>query len=155
MLFKISCEAGTYVRVVCHDIGRLLGGAHMAELRRTRVGNYSEQQCVKIHDLADAYADWRSSGSEDIRKYVLPIEAAVAQIKKIFIKDSALKSISNGSPLYSTGWQSADSEIKTGDLIAMLSSSGKLIALGKAKADKKDFGKKGVAVATDRVIIKP
>ena len=37
VLFKVGCEAGTYIRKLCFDIGEILGvGAHMQELRRTR-----------------------------------------------------------------------------------------------------------------------
>jgi len=38
VLFKVGCEAGTYVRKLCHDIGQFLKiGAHLTELRRTKV----------------------------------------------------------------------------------------------------------------------
>jgi H/ACA ribonucleoprotein complex subunit 4 len=37
VLFKVGCEAGTYIRKLCHDIGEALGvGAHRFELRWTR-----------------------------------------------------------------------------------------------------------------------
>lgn len=45
---KIGCEAGTYIRKYCHDIGQALGcGAHMAELRRTRVADFKEDENPK------------------------------------------------------------------------------------------------------------
>src|SRR3989338_3420228 len=38
ILFKIGCQAGTYIRKYIHDFGKRLGtGAHMAQLRRTKV----------------------------------------------------------------------------------------------------------------------
>ena len=58
VLFRIGCEAGTYIRTFCHDIGEALGcGAHMAELRRTRAGPFNERNddLVNLHDLTDAY----------------------------------------------------------------------------------------------------
>src|SRR3989338_5350507 len=43
VLFRVSCQAGTYIRKLCHDMGEALGaGAHMSELRRTRAGPYDE-----------------------------------------------------------------------------------------------------------------
>lgn len=150
VLFRISCQAGTYVRVVCHSIGTLIGGAHMAELRRTKVGPFSEQQCVKIHDLADAYAEWKEN---ELKKLILPVEAAIPHVKKAFLKKDAVHSITNGSPLYSSGVESAD-DIKKDDMVAVMH-SGKLIAIGKAKANKADFAKtKGPVISTDRVIAK-
>ncbi len=42
VLLRIGCQAGTYIRKLCSDIGDILGvGAHMQELRRTRSGPFS------------------------------------------------------------------------------------------------------------------
>ena len=46
VLFRVRCEAGTYVRVLCHKIGEILGGAHMKELRRTAAGRFNESDAV-------------------------------------------------------------------------------------------------------------
>ena len=53
VLFKVGCEAGTYIRKLCYDIGEALGcGAHMQELRRTRVGPFIEDESlVTLHDI--------------------------------------------------------------------------------------------------------
>jgi len=38
-VFRVSCEAGTYVRTLCIHMGLLMGvGGHMEELRRSRSG---------------------------------------------------------------------------------------------------------------------
>lgn len=56
----IECGKGTYVRSLIADIGEDLGcGAHVAELRRTRVGRFSIDRAVSLEaiqaglDLAD------------------------------------------------------------------------------------------------------
>ena len=42
-ILRVSCSKGTYVRTLCHDIGRALGcGGTMSSLRRTRVGPFRE-----------------------------------------------------------------------------------------------------------------
>ena len=39
ILFTVGCQAGTYIRKLCHDIGVKLGsGGHMAQLIRTKAG---------------------------------------------------------------------------------------------------------------------
>lgn len=44
---RVLCSKGTYVRVLAEDLGRALGcGAHLAALRRTRVGRLSVAQAV-------------------------------------------------------------------------------------------------------------
>ena len=55
-VFWVSCEAGTYIRTLCHHLGLYLGvGAHMFELRRVRSGILKEDDnCVTMHDVLDA-----------------------------------------------------------------------------------------------------
>lgn len=64
VLFRVGCEAGTYIRTLCVDIGKKLKcGAHLAELRRTRVGNLREEDMVILHDVKDAYVFWKDHRS--------------------------------------------------------------------------------------------
>lgn len=64
-IFRVSCEAGTYVRTLCVHIGLLLGvGGHMEELRRSRSGNMSENDyLMTMHDVLDA--QWRYDNYKD------------------------------------------------------------------------------------------
>ncbi|MCC6381938.1 MAG: tRNA pseudouridine(55) synthase TruB [Dehalococcoidia bacterium] len=49
----VCCSAGTYVRSLARDIGAALGcGAHLASLRRTRVGVLSLEDAWTLADLA-------------------------------------------------------------------------------------------------------
>src|SRR5512136_718326 len=65
VLFRVGCEAGTYIRTLCVDIGRKLGcGAQLMELRRTRVGTITEASSVTLQDLKDAYIFWKEDGDE-------------------------------------------------------------------------------------------
>jgi tRNA pseudouridine55 synthase len=42
---EIECSSGTYVRVLAQDVGQALGGgAHVQQLRRTRIGSFSETE---------------------------------------------------------------------------------------------------------------
>lgn len=64
VLMKVGCEAGTYIRKLCYDIGLALGcGANMEELRRTKAGPFAEDESlVTLHKLKDAYEIWKESG---------------------------------------------------------------------------------------------
>ena len=45
----VMCSSGTYVRTLIHDIGQVLGcGAHLASLRRTLAGGFSDAQAVAL-----------------------------------------------------------------------------------------------------------
>ncbi|MBI4170078.1 MAG: RNA-guided pseudouridylation complex pseudouridine synthase subunit Cbf5, partial [Candidatus Aenigmarchaeota archaeon] len=152
VLFKIGVEAGTYIRVICHQIGKEIGGAHMAELRRTCVGRFRENQAVKMQDVVDAFADWQESGDESIRNFILPVEAATEHIKKIIIKDSAVYSVSQGSPLYSQGISRIEKGIEIGELVAVMTLKGELVSLSTAAMTTEEAMKKRwIAAKTDRV----
>lgn len=153
VLFRVSCEAGTYIRMICHQIGKEIGGAHMKELRRTSVGRFDESRAVKMQDLVDAYEFWKESRDEKIRELILPVEAAAEHLGKIIVKDSAIATIVDGSPLYTQGISKVEEGIKKDDLIALISLKGELIALAKANMNSDEMMKKGLAAKTDRVIM--
>jgi tRNA pseudouridine55 synthase len=53
--FTIECSSGTYIRALAHEMGEKLGcGAHLAEITRTAVGEFSLDQAVKLEELAAA-----------------------------------------------------------------------------------------------------
>jgi len=53
--FVIECSSGTYIRSLAHEMGQKLGcGAHLAEITRTAVGEFSLEQAVKLEELAEA-----------------------------------------------------------------------------------------------------
>ena len=64
-VFRVACEAGTYIRTMCVHIGLLLGtGGHMEELRRSKSGILSENEyLVTMHDVLDA--QWRFDHYKD------------------------------------------------------------------------------------------
>ena len=48
----VTCSAGTYIRSLCDDIGRVLGcGAVMTELRRTEANGFSIENSVNLEEL--------------------------------------------------------------------------------------------------------
>src|SRR5215471_15508285 len=57
---RVACSAGTYVRTLAEDLGQRLGiGAHLAELRRSRAGQFRMEQAhtlARLTDLAAARA---------------------------------------------------------------------------------------------------
>jgi tRNA pseudouridine55 synthase len=50
--FQLACSSGTYARGLAHDLGAALGlGAHLATLRRTRIGNFRADDAVPLARL--------------------------------------------------------------------------------------------------------
>jgi tRNA pseudouridine55 synthase len=53
--FSIECSSGTYIRSLAHDMGQKLGcGAHLSEICRTAVGEFSLDQAMELDELANA-----------------------------------------------------------------------------------------------------
>jgi tRNA pseudouridine55 synthase len=53
--FVIECSSGTYIRSLAHEMGEKLGvGAHLTEISRTAVGEFSLAQALKLEELAEA-----------------------------------------------------------------------------------------------------
>ena len=50
--FSLSCSKGTYIRSLAHDFGKELGsGAHLSELRRTSIGDYTVDNSLKLMEF--------------------------------------------------------------------------------------------------------
>jgi H/ACA ribonucleoprotein complex subunit 4 len=158
-LFRCSCEAGTYMRKLCHDIGTvLLVGGHMAALRRVRTGPFTERTSVTLQDVRDAYVRWAESKDEDeLRRVVRPIEEMVAHLPRVELRDGAVDAICHGAPLAMPGVAAADERIEGGELVAMFTLKGELVAVGRAETPAKSMveAAKGVAARTTRVLMAP
>lgn len=51
---RIECSKGTYIRSIAADLGAAVGtGAHLAALRRTRIGPFSESSAVALEDATE------------------------------------------------------------------------------------------------------
>lgn len=160
ILFKIGCQSGTYIRKLIHDIGEVLGfGAHMAELRRIRAGPYIEDKTItNLNDLSDAYTYWKEKNEEDpLRNIIQPVETSVALTPKVYIKDSAVDAICHGAHLTIPGIVKLNTKIKPGDLTAILTLKGELVALGRAQISTEEIMEKehGITLKTERVLMQP
>jgi tRNA pseudouridine55 synthase len=53
--FVVECSSGTYIRSLAHEMGQQLGcGAHLAEITRTAVGEFTLDQAMQLEELAQA-----------------------------------------------------------------------------------------------------
>lgn len=159
-LFRIGCEAGTYIRKYCHDIGEALGvGAHMAELRRTRVGDFQEDNTLKtLQDVTDAYHYWIEDGDEtSLRDCVQPMEMAASHLKKIVVRDSAIDAVCHGADLAAGGILQLSEGIKRKDTLAIMTLKGELVAAGEALATTTEIAQadKGIMVNIKKVFMEP
>ena len=158
VLATVGCEAGTYIRKLCHDIGIAAGtGASMAELRRTGAGPFDESDSVTLHDLCDAYAGWIGDGDETmLRSMVHPVERGLIHLPKVVIRDSAVDAICHGASLAAPGMLSLSARIKKGETVSMYTQKDEAVSIGTATmtASEMQRCKTGIVVRTDRVIMR-
>ena len=54
--FEVDCSKGTYIRSLINDFGKALkSGAHLTELRRTKIGEFSVNDSLKIMDFIKTF----------------------------------------------------------------------------------------------------
>ena len=157
VLFRCSCQAGTYMRKLCSDIGEVLGcGAHMRELRRTRAGSFVEDESlVTLHQLSAAQSDFESGDESALRKIIRPMEVALASLPKVVIRDSAVDSVCHGADLALPGLLQLDSAIERNRLVAIFTLKGEAVGLGRALLTSREMldQERGEAVKIERVIM--
>ena len=157
VLFRISCDAGTYVRTICTDVGEAMGcGANMEELRRSRSGKMVEDSSYTLQEITDAYIFWQRDGKgEWLREMLAPMEVLIDPLPKIVVKPTAVDAICHGADLNIKGIHMLDEDIRKNALVALVTARGELIAIGKMSISSQkimdsDVGK---AVNIDRVFM--
>ncbi|XP_046464856.1 H/ACA ribonucleoprotein complex subunit 4 [Neodiprion pinetum] len=131
-VFKVDCEAGSYIRTMCVHLGLFLTtGCQMEELRRSRSGVQSEQDgMVTMHDILDAQWLYENHGDETyLRRVIKPLEALLVKHKRIILKDSAVNAICYGAKIMVPGVLLYDDGIELNEEIVIVTSKGEAIAL--------------------------
>lgn len=93
--FAVECSRGTYIRTLCADIGeKLKCGAAMAELKRTRVGNFYIEDSLKLSRVEELV---RMGNYE---KYVTAVDRMFMEYAGAVVKSEAENALFNGNKLY-------------------------------------------------------
>jgi H/ACA ribonucleoprotein complex subunit 4 len=157
VLFRVGCEAGTYIRTLCVDIGKKLGcGAQLAELRRTRVGTITEETAVTLQDVKDAFIFWKEDGDDtEIRKKILSMECLLDVVPKIVVRDSAVDALCHGANLAIPGVLEIDADIKKDEIAAVLTLKGEGVALVKMELPSEQVVERdaGICARLERVLM--
>ena len=159
VLFRIGCQAGTYIRKLCSDMGKKLGfGAHMAELRRTRAGPFDESTLCTLQELTDAYHYYKEKNDDkQLRRLVMPVEAGAHHLAKVWVLDSTVDTLCHGAYLNVPGISKIEESISPGDRVAVMTLKGELIGVGIAHMHSEDVMKKdkGLFLKSEQVFMEP
>jgi tRNA pseudouridine55 synthase len=116
----VVCSAGTYVRSLAVDFGKRLSvGAHLAELRRTRVGDFPVTNAVTLEQLKTSF------GEEALGTMLLRPSAALSQLPFVHLTGDDVRRARHGMEVKvgETAW--AD-----GEKVKMCDANDHLIAVG-------------------------
>ena len=92
----VDCSKGTYIRTLCHDIGKALGvGGAMESLKRTKVGHFDISNALTLDEVSDIV----HNETEKIDSYIMPVTEAFVAYKDAYVLAEFDKYLYNGNPL--------------------------------------------------------
>ena len=139
--FVVECGAGTYIRSLAHDLGKLQGsGAHLAEIVRTAAGEFTLDQAVSLADLAEDAKAGR------LASRVIRLENLLAELPRASVLPIVEKRVRHGAkfnvplaqvhPGQVTAAQGAPAELDSGEWkpsrLRVFNQQGQLIAIAEA-----------------------
>jgi len=90
-MIRVRCGKGTYIRTLCHDIGRALGtDAHMGLLLRTQTGMFT---------LEDAHTIEEIESCDDLSQLLVQMDRPLAHIPRVDVVPWAERFVRNGNAL--------------------------------------------------------
>jgi tRNA pseudouridine55 synthase len=116
-VIDVYASSGTYVRSLANDLGNDLGvGAHLTGLRRTKNGQFTLRDAVRLRELKDAFVagDWY--------KYLIPAAETLSDWNTVVLAPDQLEKIKHGQRIPADPGESgmARALSQQGDLIALL-----------------------------------
>jgi predicted rRNA pseudouridine synthase len=149
-LFETKVDAGTYIRTLCEDMGKVCGGARMEELRRTAVGRISEDKIHSMQDLTDAV--WfHEQGKSDLLSAMLKPPEMFIDLPKAWIKETALASVLSGAQVMAPGVEMIEERVAEGEKVAIYCKE-RFVGIGIAMTtNEKLKGASGVAIKLERI----
>lgn len=145
----VHCSAGTYVRVIAHDLGQALGcGAHLSALRRTHAGPFSLEQTITLQKLVEA--------PEEAALSLIGLERAFEGLAQVSVPKSLARMITQGYQLCAADVRNLTTqEFAADDLVRLcLEQSGALVALARclvAHADMESVRRDERVMKTEKV----
>ncbi len=103
----LSVTSGTYVRSLAHDLGERLGcGAHLEELRRTRIGPFTVEEASTLETLSGLAFQGRLDES------LLSPADLLRELPRVDVSDDAVKLIVHGRDVPQGAWDPPESGLQ-------------------------------------------
>jgi tRNA pseudouridine55 synthase len=133
IILEIECGKGTYVRALVRDIAGALGACgHVSDLRRTRVGAFTEENAVTLESLEDLGHKARQSEA------LLPVETALDDIPALAVTDEDAFRLKQGRSIVLVPRQveAVKARLKPGSRTVSAMAGGSVVALCEMRAGR-------------------
>lgn len=133
IVLEMECGKGTYVRAVMRDLAQALGTCgHVDQLRRTRVGQFTEAMAISLETLENLSYEARLSEA------LLPVETALDDIPALAVTDEDAFRLAQGRAIVLLPRQveTLKAELTPGDRTVSAMSGQKLVALCEMRAGR-------------------
>lgn len=125
--FRITCSRGTYVRTMCHDLGRFLGcGAHLRLLERIRVGPFGIESTLLFERLRSVV------NAGGLHQVLVPMYDALAFLPAVELREEGVGPVLRGMPIARRFVRNLSGEIGKGAIVRVRSGEGRLLAVAEA-----------------------
>jgi tRNA pseudouridine55 synthase len=133
--FRVVCSKGTYIRVLCSEVGELLEcGACLCGLRRLRSGFFLERMAISLNNYE--YTDKKNKLLENI----LPMEELLPLMTAIELEDNCLEKLRNGlQPSVEMMKTHVLPFLEAGDMVKFITRKGYIVALAEWLAPVNKF----------------
>ena len=138
--FRLACTSGTYARTLAHDLGAALGcGAHLAALRRLKIGPFEVGQAVTLATL-----DAKVTAAEPLDGAWIPFDAIPLPFGEVTADPQQEQRISHGQTVLVR--ELAGEE---GDWVKLINRRQEFIAVGTVV---ERIGSAGVGIVQPKVV---
>lgn len=129
----VTCSKGTYIRTLCHDIGKKLGvGGCMEHLVRSRVERFKVEDGITLAQIEE----YRDAGTLD--QYIIPADEMLDSFSKCVVSENAEKLVYNGN-IFTSGNTLLKMNHEDGQTVRVYTYDGKFIGLYMFHADKQIY----------------
>lgn len=120
----VTCSKGTYIRTLCHDIGKKLGcGAAMQNLLRTRVRDFTAEDALTLSEVEELVRTDRLTGK------LFSVTDMFPEYKKVCVLEKYHTYPANGNPVKISCLQGPVPELVQGENVWLYDHTGCLIGI--------------------------
>lgn len=133
---EVKCSKGTYIRTLCHDIGKKAGcGACMEELIRTEVERFQIQDSLTLGEVEELVQ------KEELKTHLIAIDEMLSDREKVYLKPDAALLVRNGNTFVKKDilWETSLEQYEDEEQVLVYDDERNFIAVYEYKAHGKYF----------------